>query len=182
MSTPPRAVALANQNLTLSPNGRNLLMRREGVLSNYYNDSANNCTFGVGTLAHHGPCTTAELQAPVSNEDVVSSLQRGIEVAENAVRRNITRHNLTQEQFDALVSFSYNVGARGARNAFQQVDHGHLDRAVLTMMQFTHATVYGPDGRPVRDRNGRIVTRILPGLVSRRHEEIGPFRTQRRHR
>lgn len=31
----------------------------------YYNDVANNCTYGVGTLAHTAPCTPEELARPV---------------------------------------------------------------------------------------------------------------------
>jgi lysozyme len=179
MSTPHRAQS-ANQYLSLSHNGRNHLMRREGVVAHYYNDDANNCTYGVGTLAHLGPCTPAELQTPVSNQDVVTNLNQGIDVAANAVRQSVTNRHLTREQFDALVSFTYNVGAGGARNVLRQVNDGDLDRAVHTMQQFTHATVRGPNGQPQRDANGHIITRVLPGLVHRRHEESIPFRGQRR--
>src|ERR1700737_2015330 len=90
----------ANQNLSLSNHGRNELVRREGLIRHYYNDSANNCTYGVGTLAHLGPCTPQELHTPVSNEQLVTSLQHGINIAESAVRRNVTRQHLSQQQFD----------------------------------------------------------------------------------
>jgi hypothetical protein len=40
--------------------------------------------------------------------------------------------------------------------------------------------VRGPNGQPQRDANGHIITRVLPGLVHRRHEESIPFRGQRR--
>jgi len=105
-------------------------------------------------------------------------MQESVEIAENAVRRNITRHQLTQAQFDALVSFTYNVGAGGARNVLRQVNAGNFQAAAAaaaSMQQYIHATVYGPDGQPQRDENGHIVTRALPGLVNRRRHESAPF-------
>jgi lysozyme len=168
----------ANQNLSLSDAGRNELVRREGVVLHYYNDPANNCTYGAGTLAHQGPCTPQELQTDVNDQDVVTHLNQGIATAQNAVRRNVRDRNLTQEQFDALVSFTYNVGAGGARNVLRQVNDGSDDQAAHTMLQFTHATVRGADGQPLRDADGNVVTRELPGLLHRRHEEIVPFRVR----
>ena len=172
----------ANQNLSLSDDGRNDLMRREGVVLHYYNDAANNCTYGAGTLAHLGRCTPQELRTPVNDQDVVTHLNQGIATAQDAVQRNVPDRNLTQEQFDALVSFTYNVGAGGARNVLRQVNSGHDDQAVHTMLQYTHATVRGADGQPVRDEDGNVVTRELPGLRHRRHEEIVPFRAQQERR
>jgi lysozyme len=168
----------ANQNLSLSDHGRVELVRREGLIRHYYNDAVNNCTYGVGTLAHSGPCTPQELQTPISNDQLATSLQQGINIAESAVRRRVTRQQLTQQQFDALVSFTYNVGAGGANHVLHQINAGQIAGAAHTMTGYTHATVYGPDRQPLRDRTGRIVTRVLPGLVTRRHEESAAFRPQ----
>ncbi|CAB3763524.1 hypothetical protein LMG29660_04780 [Burkholderia puraquae] len=48
---------MANENMRLSEAGWAALCDREQAVMHYYNDQANNCTFGVGTLAHSGPCT-----------------------------------------------------------------------------------------------------------------------------
>jgi lysozyme len=183
MSTPNRAHQMnphlpLNQSLSLSENGRNALVRREGLIRHYYNDPANNCTYGVGTLAHSGLCTPQEMRTRISNDQLATSLQHGISLAESAVRRRVTRQRLTQQQFDALVSFTYNVGAGAAHHVLHQINGGQIAGAVHTMTAYTHATVYGPDRQPLRDKNGRIVTRVLPGLVMRRHEESAPFRLQ----
>ncbi len=170
------AHAPQNQDLSLSNDGRNQLIRREAIIRHYYNDAVHNCTYGVGTLAHLGPCTSQELLTPVSDDQLATGLQHGIGIAERAVRRNVRGHILTQQQFDALVSFTYNVGAGGARHVLRQVNTGHLSNAAGTMTRYSHATVYGPNGQPERDANGHIITRVLPGLVSRRVEESAPFR------
>jgi lysozyme len=174
--SPSPANGTVNQNFSLSHQGRSELVRREGLIRHYYNDSVHNCTYGVGTLAHLGPCTPEDLRSPVSDQLLATSLQRGINMSESAVRRNVTRQPLTQQQFDALVSFTYNVGPGGARNVLRQVNAGRFPSAVQTMMQYIHATVYGPNRQPEQDTNGRVVTRVLPGLVTRRHEESAPFR------
>lgn len=85
-------------------------MRREGVIRHYYNDPANNCTYGVGTLAHLGACSPQEMNTPVSNSKIATSLQAGISRAESAIYKYVNRFPLSQPQFDALVSFAYNLG------------------------------------------------------------------------
>lgn len=166
----------ANQNLSLSEPGQAALMRREGVIRHYYNDAVDNCTYGVGTLAHLGACSPQEMHAHVSNHQILAGMQRGIDAAEDAVRREVAHHPLTQAQFDALVSFTYNLGAGGARNVLREVDAGDLNGAANLMMRYVHATVYGKDRKPKRDKQGHIITRVLAGLVTRRHEESAPLR------
>ena len=134
MSTVPFSMSPVNSDLSLSAQGRADLMRREGVIRHYYNDVVNNCTYGVGSLAHLGPCSPRELQTPLSDTQIVASMQAGVSVAENAIRKNITDRTLTQQQFDALVSFTYNVGAGGAREVLRLVDLGWFNQAAQTMM------------------------------------------------
>jgi Lysozyme inhibitor LprI len=50
---------MPNETMQMSPSGRTALRQRERAVLSYYNDAANNCTYGVGTLAHRGPCTVA---------------------------------------------------------------------------------------------------------------------------
>jgi lysozyme len=164
-----------NQNLKLSAQGQTELMRHEGVIHHYYNDSVHNCTYGAGTLVHLGPCADAEMHTVVTDTMIVKGMGAGIDKAEDAVYRNVAHQQLTQAQFDALVSFTYNVGGGGARNVFQLIDQGKLADAANAMTQYVHATVYGKDHKPLRDRNGKIITRVLPGLVRRRRQESKPF-------
>lgn len=160
----------------LSAAGRAALIRHEGIRRNYYNDPVGNCTFGAGTMIQPPRrCTAEELRTRVTDERINESLQNGIDQATRAVRAAVTNQRLTQQQFDALVSFTYNLGAGGARSVLQQVNNGDLVGARESMLRYTRATQRNADGTPQRDANGNIITRELPGLVRRRRDEAAPF-------
>jgi lysozyme len=159
---------MANEKMQLSDRGYADLRLSEGVRMAFYNDSASHCTFGVGTLVHFGPCTADEMQQTVTGEMVNTSLATGVHAAEAAVRAGVSAIQLKQAQFDALVSFVYNVGATGARAALAAANQGAM-RNVAAHMQ---AKVYV---RP-RDAQGRrAAPQRLQGLVNRRQRESAPF-------
>ncbi|WP_436017899.1 lysozyme [Trinickia sp. LjRoot230] len=137
----------------------------------YYDDSVRNCTFGIGTLVHLGPCTQEELQRQVAPAAVEAEFVRRVHEAELAVRRNVPDRNLTQAQFDALVSFTYNLGATGARSVLHTANRGEDTRVANQMEQYVYA-------HPRDDRGRRLPPRRQPGLVTRRREESAPFRNQ----
>ncbi|MGF6855362.1 hypothetical protein OKW29_004249 [Paraburkholderia sp. CI3] len=55
----------ANDVMKMSAGGYAALRVNEGVVMHYYNDAPvnGNCTWGVGTLAHLGPCTPGGVAA-----------------------------------------------------------------------------------------------------------------------
>lgn len=82
-----------------------------------YNDAANHATIGYGHLVHYGPIGTnddaeASFLCGVTREIALELLAADLVVAEDAVN-TLVRTPLRQAQFDALVSFVFNVG-RGA--------------------------------------------------------------------
>ena len=84
-------------------------------LSLYDNDGANNCTIGYGHLVHFGRCTGYDpSETPYINgidDNFAEELFR-VDLAnkgENIVKKYV-KVPLYQNQFDALVSFAYNVG------------------------------------------------------------------------
>ena len=158
----------ANDSRNLSPTGLDALRANEGVRNTYYNDTANNCTYGVGTLAHMGPCTPDELNRPVSAALIQRSLHEGIRRAERIVRRAVLDQELTQAQFDAAVSFAYNVPG-GARRALSPANQGDMATVGRNMRQYVYE-------RP-RDDLGRVSgpARRNQGLVLRRQRESLPF-------
>jgi lysozyme len=79
----------------------------------------------------------------------------------------VTNQTLTQEQFDALVSFTYNVGATGAADTFQLVDSGDLRGAATNISSMTRVRVKTKKGTKMV---------VAKGLVIRRGEESAPFR------
>ena len=159
---------MANETMRMSAAGMSELRRRERVVLRYYNDVANNCTFGAGTLVHLGGCTAEELARTVTAVQVDASLASRMSAAEGTVRRRVTRHPLTQAQFDALVSFTFNAGPTGARRTLDAADRGsHADVATnMTNHVFIHP-------RDANGRRGRAVR--SSGLVNRRREEVAPF-------
>lgn len=167
-----------NQRLHMSKNGMDALRRHEGVVHHHYNDAVGNCTLGAGTLVHTGRCTADELHSHVTNAQINHTLHARVEAAARTVRHGVPDRALTQHQFDALVSFVYNVGAGNARTVLHEVNRGNFHGAAHHIRQYVHATVRAADGQPERDANGHIISRVLPGLVRRRDEESAPFRTQ----
>ncbi|WP_175694021.1 glycoside hydrolase family protein, partial [Burkholderia ambifaria] len=116
---------MANENMRLSQAGWAALRQRENVIMAYYNDQANNCTYGVGTLVHAGPCTPQELARPVSAAQVNAQLAARVSTAEAAVRRAVSNRDLTQAQFDELVSYTYNAGNTGAQTALRAANQSN---------------------------------------------------------
>jgi len=175
-ATPNGPPASANQNLSLSSSGLAALIRHEGVVKHYYNDPFN-CTYGVGTFVHYGKCTAQEVRTPVTDAQIAKQLQDRIDIASRAVREAVAHQPLTQAQFDALVSFTYNLKPKAAGPVLRQVDSGDLMGAATSILQYTHATLHDANGNPKRDANGIIMSPILPGLVTRRRDEATPFKT-----
>jgi hypothetical protein len=72
---------------------------------------------------------------------------------------------LTQNQFDALVSFTFNTGPGGLEKLLDgsQLNLGYYDAVSPRMMEFIRA----------RNKRNRLV--VLPGLVKRRREEAELF-------
>jgi len=95
----------------MSSAGLVALRLREGQVpgGGYYNDNATNCTYGTGLLAHLGPCTPEELRRTVDTNQAQAEFQRRTDEAARRVREQVQDRSLTQNQFDALVSATFNT-------------------------------------------------------------------------
>lgn len=117
-----------NDSLSMSMEGYGNLRIREGVVYRYYNDlgpHAGNCARGVGTLAHFGTCTEAELKTVVTTKGINAALSRHVHLVERYIRKKVSHTKLTQAQFDTLVSFSYNVG--NPASVMESADKGDME-------------------------------------------------------
>lgn len=161
-----------NDNMQMSADGYAALRTSERVVMHYNNDNPvnGNCTWGIGTLAHLGPCTQEELQRTILPEQANAVLAARVHDAERMVRRTVTDHALTQAQFDAAVSFAYNSRTRNIQQALTPANRGDMAAVADHMMQ---NIIIIP-----RDRNGKQVGRaqISRGLIHRRQREAAPFR------
>jgi GH24 family phage-related lysozyme (muramidase) len=83
--------------------------RRKGYL---YVDSKGYCTFGIGHLIRKGDCTTGdelEWGEKTWNEALVDFENGKLKEFEDIVKRHVAVP-VTQYEFDAMVSFAFNVG------------------------------------------------------------------------
>ena len=157
----------------MSAAGQAVLAQREGEVARagYYNDSANNCTFGVGLLAHAGPCTAAELARPVDAGQAQAEFQRRMNAAAQRVRNQVQNRPLTQNQFDALVSATYNTRAEDNQAFLASANHPNDAAVVRQLGELVHTHNH--------DARGRVVGPAIrsQGLVNRRNGEIQQFQT-----
>jgi GH24 family phage-related lysozyme (muramidase) len=151
--------------MQVSTAGLDLIKSFEGFKPHLYNCPAGDATIGYGHLVHHGPVCGDASEVPfLSGIDEVRAselLLTDVEYAEHAVLR-LVNVNLTQGQYDALVSFTYNEGA------------GRLQTSTLLKLLNAHNYtgaeaqfsdwVYGGGGEK------------LPGLVTRRSAETAMFK------
>lgn len=101
--------------MRMSADGRAKLMQREGVRTKAYRDSVGVWTIGVGHTAAAGPPhPVAGME--ISRAEVDRLLSRDLGQYENAVNSAV-RVPLTQGQFDALVSFCFNIGIGGFKGS-----------------------------------------------------------------
>ncbi len=101
--------------LKMSADGRAKLMQREGVRTKAYRDSVGVWTIGVGHTAAAGlPKPKAGMV--ISRAEVDELLSRDLVQYEKAVN-DAVRVALSQGQFDALVSFCFNIGTGGFKRS-----------------------------------------------------------------
>lgn len=97
----------------LSKHGAAFIAEFEGFRGEPYNDPAGHATIGYGHLLHHGEVTAGDRRkwiGGITRKEALQLLREDAQVAERAVL-DLVDVALNQNQFDALVSFTYNLGA-----------------------------------------------------------------------
>lgn len=137
--------------MRVSDKGLNIIKKYEGLRLTAYKCPAGVWTIGYGHTAGVSQgmrCTVAEAEAYLL-ADVAS--------AEKAVQKYDTYYNFDQNEFDALVSFTYNCGSG---NLKKLTSNGKRTREEIS----NHITAYNKAGG-----------KTLAGLVARRAEEKALF-------
>ena len=146
--------------MKMSRNGIELLKRFEGLELEAYQDIAGVWTIGYG---HTGPDVKPGMR--ISEREAEDLLRRDLKSREDAVER-LTNVSINQNEFDALVSFVYNVGIEAYRGstARRRLNRGDRLGAAEALTWWNKATVGG-------------VLRPVTGLTRRRAAERALFLT-----
>src|SRR5581483_373630 len=136
-----------------SEKGKNFIKGYEKYSSVPYIDATGNWTVGWGHKIGKNPPSFKW----ISPDQGEAYFNNDLKIAENC----LNKFKLTQNQFDALMSFTFNCGV-GAflRNIAPLLKEGKLDEIPAVLVKFCHG-----DGK------------VLPGLLKRRQEEIRIFKT-----
>jgi lysozyme len=149
--------------MDLSDSGLRALSHHEGYVSDAYDDEAGNCTIGYGHLIHTGPCDEDEQNQSVNHRLGRQMLRRDVRKAERTVRKKV-KTDLNQNQFDALVSFVYNVGPKGSAKVLDLANKGELDKVGPKMREYHFVTATDKKTGTKKKRTSAILVR------RRRHE------------
>jgi len=156
--------------MRMSTGGRANLHQREKLVMKFYDDGGRpgvgHCSYGFGTLLHKGPCTPEQLKTKVTDDMVKKSFESRLREAEQAVERHV-KVTLSQQQFDALVSLTYNAGAHGSRDVYKLINAGKTKEAADLISRMVYST---------QKKKGKKVLVLMSGLVARRKQESAPFR------
>jgi GH24 family phage-related lysozyme (muramidase) len=153
-----------NKCMALSAAGLAFIADAEHFMPTLYDtDGGGHCTIGYGHLVHHGKCDGQTSEQPyqkgISADQGQSLLLNDVAPAARAVD-DAVQVELTQNQFDALVSFAFNVGVAGFRGStlLTKLNQGKYDEVPDEMRKWVHSS-----GKRVQ------------GLVNRREREINLF-------
>lgn len=151
--------------MQMSQHGLELLEQWEGFKLQVYKDSAGLPTIGVGHLLTRSELTSGKINingVPVqyanglTQQQVNDLLAKDLKPTEQAVNNGV-KVALNQNQFDALTSFTFNVGtgAFAGSTLLKVLNQGQYDQVPTQLLRWT--------------RSGG---QVVQGLVNRRNNEI----------
>lgn len=136
-----------------------MIKHHEGVRYRPYKCPAGLWTIGVGHLIGDGKTLPPEWNRTLSKDEVDQILAADLRRFERGVLR-LCPVLLTQGQFDALVSFAFNLGLGGLQRSSVRMCTNRMDKdgAVRGLMKYIKG-------------GGK----VLPGLVKRRKDEAALY-------
>jgi lysozyme len=103
-------VAIGKRNVKASKEAIKLIKHHEGVRNKPYKCPAGLWTVGVGHLIGDGKTLPAEWNKTFSNEEIDAILARDLSRFESGILRMLPKVRLKQHEFDAILSFCFNLG------------------------------------------------------------------------
>lgn len=98
------------RDLQLSTKGAAMLATFEGFRSRAYHDAGGNCTIGYGHLLRKSPCTTTDKALVWTEAKARTQMIADANRLAGGIKPYIASTRLTQYEWDALVSWTYNFG------------------------------------------------------------------------
>lgn len=143
--------------MNISASGLAFIADQEGFVDTVYLDIAGIPTIGFGHVMRHGDPTT------VTRDQAMAILQSDVASAEHAVNADV-KVELEQSAFDALASFTFNLGSGSLATStlLQCLNAGDYTAAAKEFLRWCHARV-----------NGQMVR--VQGLYNRRLAEAVMF-------
>jgi len=103
--------------MKISDKGLNLIKKFEGFSKTPYLCPAGVPTIGYGTTRYNGGKAVSLSDGPITEEEALELLRYQVDSTYSKAVNNVIKHELTQSQFDALTSFTYNLGASNLRRS-----------------------------------------------------------------
>lgn len=137
--------------------GVNFISEFEGFEGKIYKDAAGLPTIGYGHLLKTGE--EKRFSRGITKAEAIQLLKEDVRESEQAVSR-LVEVNITQNEFDALVSFTFNVGQGNLRSStlLRKLNENDKNEAADQFLRWNKA-------------GGR----VLNGLVRRREAERAMF-------
>ena len=138
----------------------------EAFRSNPYLDVAGIPTIGYGATYYENGVKVTMNDTPVTHERALQLKAFHIQVAEKAVRQ-LVKSVVNQNQFDALVSFTYNLGSNALKNStlLKKVNTNPNDKSIEAEFK-KWVNIRNPKTGRLEKSNG---------LIRRRNEEAAIY-------
>jgi len=142
--------------MEISKRGLEIIKKHEGLRLSPYLCPADIPTIGYGNTFYENGVKVKLTDAPITNERAEQLLKNTLKKFEDGVNKYVTRE-INQNQFDALVSFAYNLGV------------GSLQTS--TLLKRVNENPCDEDIKYQFSRWNKAGGKVLNGLTKRRKEE-----------
>lgn len=148
--------------MKISDRGLELIQRSEGLVYQVYKDQAGLDTIGYGHLLTEAEKKNKTFSKGLTAEEATELLKKDVEKAEHSVL-SLVKVSLNQNQFDALVDFTFNLGEGKLKSStlLKHLNAGKHHLVPTELLKWCKAK---------NPKTGQLTT--LPGLFKRRQREV----------
>ena len=140
-----RLLGYMNTDLHTSKQGIDLISKFEGFRSMPYICPAGYLTVGIGIRIPSKSQFLKQFPQGLTLDQAKAQLAERLVTIEEVAVKKLVKVKLTQEQFDALVSFTFNVGKTSLANStlLKHLNLGDYDKAAKEFKRWNKASING---------------------------------------